>query len=127
MQHAMHGRTEWANIQVTVSAVRGYLLCYDIADPVRLRRVHRAVRTWGLRIQYSVYYLEVGPMALDSILAELARHIRPGMDDVRVYPIPARCRALLLGMHLFPIGATIAGTHLPAEFVFRETIGLPVP
>jgi len=82
---------------------------------------------WFTGIQYSVYYLEVVPMALDGILAELARHIRPGMDDIRVYPIPARCRALLLGMHLFPIGATLAGTRLPAEFVCRETTDLPVP
>jgi len=112
---------------MAVSAARGYLLCYDVADPVRLRRVHRVVRTRGLRIQYSVYYVEVAPMALDSILAELARHIRPGMDDIRVYPIPARCRVLLIGMHLFPIGATLAGTLLPAEFVFRERTDPPVP
>lgn len=32
-----------------------YLVCYDIADPVRLRSVHRVVDGYGQRLQYSVY------------------------------------------------------------------------
>lgn len=34
---------------------RRYLYCYDIADPSRLRRVHRLMRGAGDRVQLSVY------------------------------------------------------------------------
>ncbi|AHE98430.1 CRISPR-associated endonuclease Cas2 [Thioalkalivibrio paradoxus] len=98
------------------SLQRGYLLCYDIADPVRLRRVHRVVKEHGLRIQYSVYLLEVNGSGLDRILSELSSHIHSVKDDVRVYPIPRRCRAQVLGRRIFDIGVTLAGTQLPGGF-----------
>ena len=35
---------------------RCYLVCYDIRDPKRLRRVHRVVRGYGEAWQFSVFF-----------------------------------------------------------------------
>ena len=35
---------------------RCYLVCYDIRNPNRLRRVHRVLRGYGEVWQYSVFY-----------------------------------------------------------------------
>lgn len=61
------------------------LVCYDIADPRRLARVHRVMRRWGMPLQYSVFYCALTRRErrrLESILRSLIREDR---DDVRVY------------------------------------------
>ncbi|MCW5757136.1 MAG: CRISPR-associated endonuclease Cas2 [Phycisphaeraceae bacterium] len=35
---------------------RCYLLCYDVSDPKRLRRVHKIAKAYGEPWQYSVFY-----------------------------------------------------------------------
>ena len=35
---------------------RCYLVCYDIRDPKRLRRVHRVLRGYGEAWQFSVFF-----------------------------------------------------------------------
>ncbi|RLS28231.1 MAG: CRISPR-associated endonuclease Cas2 [Planctomycetota bacterium] len=35
---------------------RSFLVCYDIRDPKRLRKVHRFVKAYGEGWQYSVFY-----------------------------------------------------------------------
>ena len=41
---------------------RRYVVAYDIRDAVRLRRVHKAMRSFGYTLQYSVFIcdLDVG-------------------------------------------------------------------
>lgn len=38
-----------------------YLIAYDVADPDRLRRVYQVVRSWGARVQDSVYEVLLTP------------------------------------------------------------------
>lgn len=54
---------------------RCYLVCYDIRDPKRLRRVHRLMKAYGEPWQYSVFYCTLRPIdrvrlqsALEDIL-----------------------------------------------------------
>jgi len=35
---------------------KSFLVCYDIRDPKRLRKVHRFVKAYGEGWQYSVFY-----------------------------------------------------------------------
>jgi len=39
-----------------MSARRCYLVCYDICDPRRLRRIHGVMKAYGESWQYSVFY-----------------------------------------------------------------------
>jgi CRISPR-associated protein Cas2 len=84
-----------------------WLLAYDIADPKRLRRVHRLVRRNGASVQYSAYSLRASEAALEPFLDELRCLIAPAEDDVRAYHVPARCKLWTLGRQGLPDGVEV--------------------
>jgi CRISPR-associated protein Cas2 len=52
---------------------RCYLVCYDIRDPKRLRRVHQVLKGYGEPWQYSVFFCvlrEIDRVRLQSDLEE---------------------------------------------------------
>jgi CRISPR-associated protein Cas2 len=57
-------------------------VCYDIADPKRLRKVHKTTRDHGRRLQFSVYECELSRMQLAILKAELAEVINHRADQV---------------------------------------------
>jgi CRISPR-associated protein Cas2 len=64
-----------------------HLVCYDIREPRRLRRVHQVLRRWGLPLQYSVFHVSLTHRAR-ARLAEILRHtIDERVDDVRIYSL----------------------------------------
>lgn len=65
------------------------LVCYDISEPRRLRRVHQAMRAWGMPIQYSVFYCRLTQRQRQRLESRLRALIEQGEDDVRVYGIQA--------------------------------------
>lgn len=81
-----------------------YLVCYDIADPKRLRRVHRRIVKHAIFIQYSVYYLQGDRKALEALLNDLQDVIDEGRDDVRAYSARPLSDALQIGRSWLPDG-----------------------
>lgn len=66
-----------------------YLVCYDICDPKRLRKVHKVMVGRGDRVQYSVYRCALSELqlaVLESVLMEL---IKPSEDQVLFVPLGA--------------------------------------
>lgn len=49
---------------------RSYLVCYDVCDAKRLRRVHRLMKAYGEPWQYSVFYCIL--KAIDRVRLENA-------------------------------------------------------
>lgn len=49
---------------------RRYVVCYDIREPKRLRRVHKLMKAFGEAWQYSVFYCTL--MAIDRVRMENA-------------------------------------------------------
>lgn len=86
---------------------RPYLLAYDIADPKRLTRVHRTVRSSGMALQYSVFLVVGTTRDLDRLLADLDAIIQPARDDIRVYPLPMQFDAEQYGRQWLPGGIDI--------------------
>lgn len=86
---------------------RPYLLAYDIADPKRLTRVHRTVRSSGMALQYSVFLVVGTTRDLDRLLADLDAIIQPARDDIRVYPLPMQFDADQYGRQWLPGGLDI--------------------
>jgi len=76
-----------------------YLVVYDIADPLRLRRVARLMLHFGLRVQKSVFECNIMPVRLRELIDEAGELIDPECDGIRIYPIPQRSaeKTTLLG------------------------------
>ncbi len=64
---------------------RRYVLCYDIADPKRLRGVHRRVRRSGIALQRSVFDCELNTRSLQELIRDIRQIIDARHDDVRIY------------------------------------------
>jgi len=77
---------------------RKYLICYDIANPKRLQKVHRVVCRYAIMIQYSVYLAELNQTQHDALLITLAHIIDKKKDDIRLYPIPSHPKSIQLGL-----------------------------
>jgi CRISPR-associated protein Cas2 len=59
-----------------------YLICYDIADAKRLRRVFKTMRNWGDHLQFSVFECQLSPSELTECRGQLAEIIHHELDQV---------------------------------------------
>lgn len=59
-----------------------YLVCYDIRDDKRLRKVFKTMRNWGDHLQYSVFECRLTPVDLARCQHELSEIIHHGRDQV---------------------------------------------
>ena len=92
--------------------MRQYIICYDITDPRRLGRIHRALKKTALPVQYSVFLFSGTPEQLALCLARLEALMDPASDDIRAYPLPQRGLRLALGPARCP--AASCGARPPA-------------
>lgn len=73
-----------------------YLISYDLPSTAegnrRRNRIAKRLEGLGLRVQYSVFELELSPEKLPSVVADLENLIDPKEDSVRIYPFCASCR-----------------------------------
>jgi len=67
-----------------------WLICYDIRDPVRLRKAAKILEGTGNRMQYSVFRCWLNPTAMQRLRWELTRVLKPE-DDVLLIPLCSRC------------------------------------
>jgi len=70
------------------------LVTYDVrtSEPggaARLRRVAKACRDFGQRVQYSVFEIEVDPAQWAMLKAKLERLIKTDQDSLRYYYLGA--------------------------------------
>jgi CRISPR-associated protein Cas2 len=86
-----------------VKPATAWLVCYDIAEPRRLARVWRAVREFGVPLQYSVFWARLDGIGLSQALGAIATRIDPRRDDVRFYPLPENVQITGLGRDVVPI------------------------
>lgn len=68
-----------------------YLVCYDIADPKRLRKVATACEDYGLRKQYSVFLCRISATDLVRLRNRLYELIDLGADQVLFIPLCGKC------------------------------------
>lgn len=62
------------------------LLSYDISDsPQRLRKVEKICENYGVRVQCSVFELDISMASLIQLKSELSRVIDPTIDSIRFY------------------------------------------
>jgi len=59
-----------------------YLVCYDIADPKRLRQVFKTCRNFGNHLQFSVFECDLNPRERTELETELGAVIHFDEDQV---------------------------------------------
>ena len=59
-----------------------YLVCYDICDDKRLRKVFKTMRDYGDHLQYSIFECQFHPIDLAKCQHELNEIIHHGQDQV---------------------------------------------
>ena len=71
-----------------------YIVCYDIADPQRLRRVHSTLRGYGDWMQFSIFSCELSERERVRLGALVAEQIDESADQVLFIDVgPADGRA----------------------------------
>jgi len=73
--------------------VDSYMVCYDISDPKRLRKVARACEDYGYRKQLSVFLCRLGTTQYVKLRTRLYDIIDLGADQVLFIPLCPRCVA----------------------------------
>lgn len=68
---------------------RTHVIAYDMREPHRLVRVHRAMTGLGHALQYSVFAADLTPHEKADAMNVLRGIIDAKVDDVRIYPVPA--------------------------------------
>ncbi len=63
------------------------MLCYDIADPKRLVKVHRMLKKTGIPVQKSVFFVQGTENDIKLFLNKLEKIINVRKDDIRAYPV----------------------------------------
>ena len=91
-----------------------YIICYDIANPRRLGRIHRALKKQALAVQYSEFFFSGTEVQLQRCLAQLQARMDERCDDSRAYPLPQRGLRLELGASALPDGIVLGS--LPADW-----------
>ena len=61
---------------------RRYLVCYDIRDPRRLRRVHKTMKSFGWGMQYSVFVCDLDTMEQIGLKDKLGRDMKHDEDSL---------------------------------------------
>ena len=62
------------------------LVCYDIRDPDRLRRVAAVLAPWAYGVQRSVYWMRAQSEVIASVLRRMAQHCHSA-DALWAYPL----------------------------------------
>ncbi|HOX46078.1 MAG TPA: CRISPR-associated endonuclease Cas2 [Myxococcota bacterium] len=83
-----------------------YVVCYDIADERRRRRVERTLKGYGHRVQESVFEAELDDKKRLELELKLAKVIDQAEDNLRFYRQCGGCRLVVevLGVGGLPEG-----------------------
>ena len=73
-----------------MNGARWWLICYDVRDPVRLRKTAKHMEGYGKRMQYSVFRCWLTVREMERLRWELTELLE-SEDDVLMIPLCGRC------------------------------------
>ena len=68
-----------------------FVVCYDVSDDRRRRKISEALDAYGDRVQDSVFELPVDPPLMDKCMREIEELMDQNCDRVAVYQLCASC------------------------------------
>jgi len=72
------------------------LVTYDIADSRRLNRVAKIMKDYGLRVQKSVFEVDVTHKEFSHLRKRTEKELDPKEDGVKYFPLCGRCSGVWL-------------------------------
>lgn len=109
---------------MSVNETANWIVAYDIADRRRGARVLKLMKAHGLPLQYSVFLVVASGAAMHALMRDVQRLIKPAVDDVRAYRVPANAECHWLGGSPLPEGAVV-GAGLPLHRAPNPATGHP--
>jgi len=67
---------------------KNYLICYDISNTKKRNKIANLLESYGYRVNYSVFELDIKTHKLNTLLEELKKFMN-GSDSIRVYSFSA--------------------------------------
>ena len=67
------------------------MVCYDIAQPKRLRNIAKIIENYGLRIQKSFFQCSMEEKRMKEMLQKIYKVIERRRDSFFVYPLCEDC------------------------------------
>ena len=79
------------------------IVAYDIADEKRLARVAKVVKDYGIRVQKSIFELEINAQVFLEMKIRVEKEIVPEEDGVKYFPLCEKCAGTLeiIGQGIF--------------------------
>ncbi|RMG41429.1 MAG: CRISPR-associated endonuclease Cas2 [Candidatus Dadabacteria bacterium] len=71
------------------------IVAYDIADPRRLTKVAKVMEDYGVRVQKSIFEVELKRRIFNEMKRRIERIIDAEQDSVKYYPLCSKCRNTL--------------------------------
>lgn len=68
-----------------------YMVCYDIVDASRRRKIQKKLEGYGERVQYSVFECDLSESQHNALLKEITKSINKDKDSVRFYSLCNAC------------------------------------
>jgi CRISPR-associated protein Cas2 len=78
-------------------AERFYTIAYDIPDDGRRVKVANTLKSFGERVQLSVFECWLNQAQLQQLKKLVQKKIEPSQDSLRIYPIGGQVEVLGLG------------------------------
>lgn len=60
------------------------MVCYDICDPKRLRRIHRTMQGFGIAVQYSIFKCTLSPSNYQRMISKIQNNMDLTEDSVMI-------------------------------------------
>jgi CRISPR-associated protein Cas2 len=64
-----------------------YLVCFDVREEKRLRKISIAMEDFGIRVQRSVFECHLESFQLQTLKQRVSGIMNPDLDHVRYYPL----------------------------------------
>ena len=79
------------------------IVAYDIADPKRLNKVAKVIMDYGIRVQKSIFEVDVSNHLFLKMKSRIEEIIEPGADGVKYYPLCEKCAGTveIIGQGIF--------------------------
>lgn len=67
------------------------MICYDISEPKRLRKTAKVLESYGIRIQKSIFQLDIDADMLKNLVRDVLAVIDKKLDAFFIYPLCDVC------------------------------------